>query len=232
MPSSFHDALSVVLPFVIDLAPASILDVGVGFGKYGFLFREYLDVAGAAAAGGAPDRRHWKVRIEGIEAYAPYVTDLQRGIYDTIHIGEATALLPRLGPWDLVFAGDVLEHFDPADGRRFLELARARATLGVLIVTPAVHFHQGEVFGNPREAHRSFWTAGDLAGYPAADVLVWRRQLVAFLPTGRSRARLPRLSPRAAAGILLRSLAGRLLGDTRSDVVLDRWRRRRAQRPG
>ena len=118
MPSSFHDALSVVLPFVIDLAPASILDVGVGFGKYGFLFREYLDVAGAAAAGAAPDRRHWKVRIEGIEAYAPYVTDLQRGIYDTIHIGEATALLPRLGPWDLVFAGDVLEHFVLANADR------------------------------------------------------------------------------------------------------------------
>lgn len=42
MPSSFHEALSVVVPFVIDLAPASILDVGVGFGTYGLLFPEYL----------------------------------------------------------------------------------------------------------------------------------------------------------------------------------------------
>lgn len=42
MPSSFHEALSIVVPFVIDLAPVRILDVGVGFGKYGFLFREYL----------------------------------------------------------------------------------------------------------------------------------------------------------------------------------------------
>lgn len=230
MPSSFHEALSVVVPFVRDLAPVSILDVGVGFGKYGFLFREYLDIAGADAAGAVPTRGRWKVRIDGIEVYAPYVTELQREIYDTIHIGEATMLLPRFGPWDVVFAGDVLEHFDPAEGRRFLDLARARATLGVLIVTPASHFPQGETFGNPREAHRSFWTAGDLAAYPCADVLVWRRQIIAFLPTGRPGARLPRPYLREAAGILLRWLAGRVLGETRGEVVLDRWRRRAGAR--
>ena len=122
--------------------------------------------------------------------------------------------------------GNVLEHGDPAEGCRFLDLARARATQGVLLVRPAVHFHQGEVYGSPRQAHRSFWTAGDLAGDPGADLLVWRRQLVAFLPTGRPRARLPRPAPREAVGILLRWVAGRVLGETRGEIVLDRRRRR------
>jgi SAM-dependent methyltransferase len=225
MPSSFHDALAIVVPLVADLRPASILDVGVGFGKYGFLFREYLDVAAAGEDRASPDRSGWAVRIDGIEAHEPYVTGLQRAIYDTIYIGDAAALLPALGRYDLVFAADVLEHFDAAAGRAFLDTAREHAGLGVLVVTPAVHFHQGEVFGNPHEVHRSFWTAADLAAYPGADVMVWRRQLIAFLPAGSRPVRLPRPHLREAAGIVLRRAAGWLWGETRAEVLLDRWRR-------
>lgn len=98
--------------------------------------------------------------------------------------------------------------------------------MGVLVVTPAVHFHQGEVFGDPYEVHRSFWTAADLAAYPGADVMVWRRQLIAFLPAPSRRVRLPRPHLREAAGIVWRRLAGWLWGETRAEVLLDRRRRR------
>lgn len=226
MPSSFYDALSLVVPFVMDLHPRSILDVGIGFGKYGFLFREYLDIDRAESTRSTIDRTGWTVRIDGIEAHAPYVTEIQRSVYDTIYVGDALDLLPRLGPYDLIFASDVLEHFDPADGRRFLEAARARSTIGVLVLTPAVHFHQAESFGNPREVHRSFWTAADLAAYPDADVLVWRRQLIAVLPAAGRRLRLPRPTVREAAGIVVRWAAARIWGETGAEVRLDRWRRR------
>jgi hypothetical protein len=208
----------------MNLGPTSILDVGVGFGKYGVLFREYLDVSVADPAR-PPDRSGWKVRIDGIEVYAPYVTALQEAVYDVIHVGNALELLAGLDRYDLIFAADVLEHFDAIDGRRFLDTTRAHAGLGVLIVTPAIHFHQGEVFGNLAEVHRSFWTAADLAEYPGADVLVWRRQLIAFLPTGSPSHRLPRPHLREAAGIGVRWITSRLLGETRAEVLLDRWRR-------
>ena len=226
MPSSFHDALPVVLPFVIGLGPQSVLDVGVGFGKYGFLFREYLDVGGADQA--RPfDPGTRRIRIDGIEAHLPYVTELQRMIYDTIHVGEALERLPRLGRYDLVFAADVLEHFTRAGGDALLAACAAVANLGVLIVTPALDIHQGAAFGNLHEIHRSFWTPADFAGIPSADVLVWRRQLIAFLPSDGVRRSLPRPTLREAAGLVLRACLARAVGPVRSEVWLQRVRHQR-----
>lgn len=230
MPSSFPDALGVVLPFVIDLAPRSILDVGVGFGKYGFLFREYLDVITREGEAQPFAREGRRVRIDGIEAHPAYVTDLQRAVYDTIHVGDALALLPGLDPHDLVFAADVLEHFSPADGRRFLAECRRCATRGVLVVTPALQIPQGPAFGNVWETHRSVWAAADFAGWAGADVLMWRRQLVAWLPTGGDRRRLPRPTLREAGGLAVRAGLAALLGPVQSEVLLERLRRRRLRR--
>ena len=49
------------------LQPRSILDVGCGFGKYGMLLREYLDVWHERY-----DKERWQVRIVGIEAFEQY----------------------------------------------------------------------------------------------------------------------------------------------------------------
>ena len=224
MPSSFYDAIPVVLPFVAALRPASVLDVGIGFGKYGLLFREYLD-ANARPPGGAPfDPKDRQVRIDGVEAYAPYVTELQRAIYDTIYTAEALTVLPELDRYDLVFAADVLEHFSREGGRRFLALGLGRARRGVLIVTPALYFDQEPAFGNAYERHQSFWTAGDFAEYPLADVLVWRRQLVAWLPTDGGRRTLPRPTVREALGLAGRGALARLVGGRRAEAFLQRLR--------
>jgi hypothetical protein len=131
------------------------------------------------------------------------------------------ALLPSLPRYDLVFAADVLEHFTRADGERFLVEAAAHAALGVLIVTPALDIPQGEVFGNPFERHRSAWTPGDFARRPGADVLVWRRQLLAFLPTsGGRRPPLPRSSVREALGQAAKAALAGVLGPARAETLL------------
>ena len=44
MPTSHHTYISDVITWVRKLQPKTVLDVGVGFGKWGHLFREYLDV--------------------------------------------------------------------------------------------------------------------------------------------------------------------------------------------
>ncbi|OGK81400.1 MAG: hypothetical protein A2050_14300 [Candidatus Rokubacteria bacterium GWA2_73_35] len=227
MPSSFHDALAVVLPFVIGIEPKSILDVGIGFGKYGVLFREYLDVARPSDPGAPFDPTRRTTRIDGIEAHAPYVTPLQRAVYDTIHIGGALELLPTLGRYDLVFAADLLEHLTRDDGRAFLALSLARVNLGVLLVMPALDFEQGAVFGNAYEIHRSSWAPADFAPYPDADVLTWRRQLLVWLPSDGVRRVLPRPTLREALGLAARACLVRVLGGLRSEAWLDEhWRRR------
>jgi hypothetical protein len=228
VPSSFPDALSVVASWVQALRPASVLDVGIGFGKYGVLFREYLDVSPRGEQGQSYEARSAGIRIDGVEAHEPYIGALQRAIYDRIYVGDALAVLPTLGRYDLVFAADVLEHFTRADGERFLALSAAHATLGVLIVTPALDLEQDDVFGNPFERHRSFWTPDDFAARPGADVLVWRRQLLAFVPNGPARApRLPRTSVREALGQAAKAALAGVLGGARAERLLHARRRQR-----
>jgi SAM-dependent methyltransferase len=130
-------------------APTSVLDVGVGYGKYGHLLREYLD-----------DYR-WEVRIDGVDAH-PYMQRVGCGCYDQLFHGDFLTIdLPH---YDLVLMIDVLEHFDRDDG--FASLRKA-ATVGteVLISTPHRPRPQAAVNGNPYERHRSRWTAADFAGY-------------------------------------------------------------------
>jgi hypothetical protein len=227
VPSSFPDALSPVATWVQALRPATVLDVGIGFGKYGLLFREYLDVSPRSERGERYDAPSTTVRIDGVEAYEPYVGPLQRAIYDHIFVGDALTVLPSLGPYDLVFAADVLEHFTRDDGERFLATAAAKAALGVLVVTPALDLEQDDVFGNPFERHRSFWTPADFAHRPGADVLVWRRQLLAFVPTGGRRPPLPRPSVREALGQAAKAALSGALGSVRAERWLHARRRRR-----
>lgn len=227
MPSSFYDTIPLILPFVMELEPRSVLDVGIGFGKYGFLFREYLDVNTQAKKSLRFDSMDRKVRIDGIEAHQPYVTDLQRAIYDTIYIGEALALLPTLDSYDLIFATDILEHFTKEEGLTFLSEALAKVNLGVLVGTPALHFEQDPIFGNPYEVHQSFWTPADFAEYPGADVLIWRRQLLAYLPRDGKLHRLPRPTLREVVGMGFRLCLFRLLGEVRGEVFIQKLRRNR-----
>ena len=44
MPSSGPDALTFVCRNLITRKPQSVLDIGVCFGKWGFLAREYADI--------------------------------------------------------------------------------------------------------------------------------------------------------------------------------------------
>ena len=88
MPTSFHKHISDVMDFVIEKKPKTVLDIGVGNGKWGFLSREYLDIYGR----GSNWRKETRTtRIEGIEAFSPYVMESPHitEIYDYIYIGKA-----------------------------------------------------------------------------------------------------------------------------------------------
>lgn len=159
MPSSYYGFLVDVLDELLDVRPRSVLDVGVGFGKMGMLFREYCDVF--CAAGYGP--KHWKTQIDGIEIHEPYILEHQRAIYDTILIGNALDLLPTLPRYDFIYAGDVLEHVDRRAGWELLRWLRKKAGRLVLAVPLGPRWEQGETFGNPHEAHLAMWTPDDFA---------------------------------------------------------------------
>jgi SAM-dependent methyltransferase len=159
VPSSDFEQIETIVRILQAADPQSVLDIGVGFGKYGFLMREYLEVWS-----GTGEYGQWQRRLEGVEAFEKYVTPLHRYIYDRLHIGNALDVLPRLsGSFDLVLLIDVIEHFSYADGERLLaECERVGRT--VLIASPRLFFEQEAVFDNPYEQHRSHWSGRALAG--------------------------------------------------------------------
>lgn len=145
--------------------PTRILDVGIGFGKYGFLCREYIQYWNS------PDKVR-QVTVEGIEAYPNYVGDLQKLIYDRIFIGEAFDLLssfPDLS-YDLILMIDVLEHFKKDIGVSVIrEITRVSKV--AIISTPRQFWKQEDSWGNPFEMHKSLWTKRDLMNLGASHVL-------------------------------------------------------------
>lgn len=161
MPSSRVITIPIVISVLRQVSPRTILDVGVGFGKFGFLFREYTDIVGSAKEPGRYPKSGWKVRIDGIEGHAPYIHDAHRYIYDDLHIGEASAVLPTLGRYDLIFLGDVVEHLPMEQGKALLALALEKADRCVLAVTPRYDTGQGCLHDNPLEIHQSVWTPAD-----------------------------------------------------------------------
>lgn len=161
MPSSSWVHIPQVVSIVRQVRPTSILDIGIGFGKWGQLFREYTDIWSAAEEPARYEKMNWRVRIDGIEGFEPYVTPHHRYLYDNVYVGDAFELIERLGKYDMVFMGDVIEHFEKPQGMRLLRSMVAHANKVVVVTTPSKHVDQDAVFNNALEVHRSDWTADD-----------------------------------------------------------------------
>ncbi|CAH2211888.1 hypothetical protein [Tepidibacter aestuarii] len=88
--------------------PKSMLDVGVGFGRYGFVARELLDYEINEDGSYAK----WKRRIDGIEIFEKYLTPVHEYVYDEIYIRDAYDLIrDKDFYYDMVLISDVIEDF-------------------------------------------------------------------------------------------------------------------------
>lgn len=167
MPFSQSSQISPILSFVEKEQPLSVLDVGTGFGQYGFLARTNLEHMNLFEVDGPNSRRRekseWKIVIDGIEAFPKYITPVHDYAYDAIFKGDALDVLPNMTrKYDMVLAIDILEHFDKEQGLKFLSYLSQVSSRSVLISTPK-DFIEQESEANPFENHRSFWTFEELS---------------------------------------------------------------------
>lgn len=159
MPSSRFDSIPFVLDLVTQWRPRSILDIGVGFGKWGTLFREYLDI--------------WRTdlpytqkvtRIVGVEAFKEYENPVWKA-YDKVIVGDVSDDRVKAEleeeKFGLLFLGDVIEHFDKEKGKELLKTLNYDK---IIIVTPLHVSQQGAVYDNRFEIHKSSWKWQDLPG--------------------------------------------------------------------
>jgi hypothetical protein len=176
MPSSHHYQLNEILELIIETNPRKLLDIGIGFGKYGFLSREYLELWDPDGIYGTNKRQ-----IDGIEAFEAYLTPLHQLIYNTIYTGDAKVILPTLtGQYDLILMIDVFEHFSKEDGLKVLEECR-RLGKNILISVPRIMSVQEDVHGNPFETHRYNWKRKDFSAIPDKFFLYNLKSTICFI---------------------------------------------------
>lgn len=156
MPTSWYQAIPNILAMVKKLKPKSILDIGVGFGKYGLLFRDLLEL---------PYERYtkesWQVKIDGVEVFKTYQNPVYTFAYDRVYFGNILTLIDTLPCYDCITLVDVIEHFTKEDGLRLIEKLVAHCNKGVIVSTPFYPDRQSEYLGNKFEQHQSVWSIVD-----------------------------------------------------------------------
>lgn len=157
MPSSPLEPVPLIVRTVLSLRPQRVIDFGAGAGKYGFLLREQGDLAAGRVV-----RETWRLHIEGVEGYAPNISEITRVVYNSVHLADCREFARQYhGPaFDAALAIEVIEHFTPSDGVEFaMNVLRFAPVL--VIATPKSYFRQ-DALENELEWHRSWWPAAAL----------------------------------------------------------------------
>ncbi|GAG21996.1 unnamed protein product [marine sediment metagenome] len=195
MPSSRPDTIIPVLDFVRATQPKRILDIGMGDGFYGTLFRRELD-GNVLIGKGFHKPEAWQVYIEGIEIFEDYITDAHRYVYDIIQIGNILNDFDKLMEeyekfnFDLIFMGDVIEHMKLDQGKDLLKKLHSYLNPGchILVITPnyKIQWHDETIAGNKHEAHLSLWNIKDFdPGYWKAKGFDCRARIIGKKLLGR-----------------------------------------------
>lgn len=130
MPISRPNSLSRIMDIIWEANPRSILDVGIGFGGNGVLFRQYTDIRWGRF-------KKWQTRIDGIEIFKKYKNPIWKYIYNKVIIGDALYKIQKLPNYDIIFLGDILEHLEKYQALILLKESIERANQYVIISTPA-----------------------------------------------------------------------------------------------
>lgn len=155
MPSSSPKIITPIVEKILKVRPATILDIGFGYGKWGYLSREYLE-----SWQGRIEKREWKIKITGIDAYKPLSKLGWINIfYDKIITKDALEAIKELGNYDLVIATDVLEHLEKNRSIELFNECYKRANKCFIVSIPIGEswLNNYVPYGNEYDKHRCVW---------------------------------------------------------------------------
>lgn len=161
MPTSWYQAVPAIIDLVHIDGPQSILDIGVGFGKYGVLLRETIDIPYERYA-----KETWHLQLDGIEGFEGYRNPIHDYVYNNMYYGNIFSVLSTLSQkYDTLLLIDVLEHFDKEEGLRLIEQLLEITNKSLIVSTPIMPAPQGEYLGNILETHKSRWNIVDFVDF-------------------------------------------------------------------
>jgi 2-polyprenyl-3-methyl-5-hydroxy-6-metoxy-1,4-benzoquinol methylase len=167
MATSFSNQIDTIVNLMTRLAPSRVLDIGKGFGKYGFLLHEYYGIDNNTK----PDAtktlaQQSRVTIDAVECNQDYLWPHIAQFYSRVFVGRIEDMYLNLHGYDTVLMLDVIEHLQPSYGKAIIEHFIYEGST-MVISTPNVFFNQ-ELYDSPEEHHVSFWGPGEMSalGFP------------------------------------------------------------------
>jgi len=163
MPSCRPEVIPTIVNLILKWKCKSVLEVGPGFGKWGVLLREYMEIWN----NGVFHKDEWKGKIDCVEIFEEYCNPIWDCVYDTVYIGSVMDYLNILKNYDLILMVDVIEHLSKDEGIILLNNIKGK----YIVSTPNYDSPQGESFDNVYETHKSRWHKRD---FPNATVVAGR----------------------------------------------------------
>lgn len=161
MPTCDPIILTPAARAIISIKPKSVLEIGVGIGKWGVLVREYAEMWA--------DHRfykgEWQADIVGIEIHEGYRNPVW-DVYNRVIVGNALDLAKTMdwdgSRFDLGIMIDVIEHIEKSQAAEYLAWLMTKCEK--LLISYSNHDQQG-VRDNKYEDHISKWAPEDFAAY-------------------------------------------------------------------
>lgn len=165
MASSFASQIPTIVHLITQLRPATMLDVGKGFGKYGFLAHEYWGILRTRRTDSSRTlAEQSNLIIDAVECNRDYLWPHLEHIYRTVYEGRIEDLVLSLPNYDLVIMCDVIEHLAKETGKEVVKTILARSS-EMIVSTPRKFFPQGELYKSPDERHISEWRPKDFKSF-------------------------------------------------------------------
>lgn len=114
---------------LVDIDPNRVLDIGVGFARWGALVRQFCD-----ERHGRLNREHWQVHVERV-APADAVEEYQWLLYDAIRVCDSGRFVDAIeGQWNLVILDQSMQDPDDQRAARLVEKAINHADYVLVVV--------------------------------------------------------------------------------------------------
>lgn len=163
MASSFIDQTPAIIHLVQKLNPNKILDIGKGFGKYGFLFHEYVGIDNTKKINPSISlKEQSNIQVDAVEVDPDLMLPHLLQIYNHVYFGDILEIYKQLPSYDLVLMIDIIEHINKEGAVNLLQHFLQQGS-NVIIATPKDFFEQN-LYESEFENHVSHWSAKDFKG--------------------------------------------------------------------
>lgn len=156
---------NIIVNKILNVPNQTVLDVGVGEGKWGKLLKGKVD------------------RIDGIEVWKPYIDKYSlHSFYDILYNVDMVSFNFETR-YDIAILGDVLEHLPRDKAEVFLNRLKGNINTIFLTIPVTVCTQTGEAIGNPFETHHYQWCDKEIRfelGFTLLNVSVNDNGLVAI----------------------------------------------------